>query len=168
MKFPSRRVFWFTALFLLSAACCVAAQDYLVKRPLIGPEVFVGKDGTAQTAVRDFGVSEPAPLYQMHVQIGSSGGEHFVSDAMIRLNGAVVLHEKGFQEDVRSFEFPVILQANNRLEVKLNGMPASHLTVSIDGFYYRHDIETSGARATESPGDCEDGDAPGDAPENSQ
>jgi hypothetical protein len=96
-----------------------------------GPEVFLRNKETPQTELRQFNVDNPQAIHTMVVSNGDENQENRVSSALISLNGQLVIGPNQFNQQVDNINVPVIVGANNLLEVKLAGKPEGRITVSI-------------------------------------
>ncbi len=128
--FPFVRVLSLAVL-ILSAVLSMEALAG-VEVVLYGPEQFFRDPAAPQGTVRNFAVLRPvAQSYLLKVDNGSMEGDSAVSSAVISLNGTVVLRQSDFSQNVFHLERPVVLSGSNTLEVRLNSIPTSFITISI-------------------------------------
>lgn len=69
---------------------------------------------------------------------------------------AVILKQNDFNQNAYYLEEPVAVYAANTLEVKLGSIPASHITITIVGYYLSEDVDDDNDGYTENEGDCDD------------
>lgn len=86
--------------------------------PVVQTERFAGIDGS-----RDF---------QLRIVNGDDRGDHRSSNSVVKLNGAVVAGPEAFKPEMRCLVVPVVLSAENRLEVEMSGEPSSAISVLIE------------------------------------
>jgi YD repeat-containing protein len=132
------------------------AEETLSEITLFGPEVFLRDEGSPQTITRNFSIESSATSYLLKVQNGSLEGDDQISSAVITLNGTMILKQNDFNQNVYYLEKPVDLQMDNILEVKLNSIPSSYITITIVGYYPDQDIDNDGDGYTKNQGDCDD------------
>jgi hypothetical protein len=153
----------FFKLFLVISFCLhntnLYAEEELREVTLLGPEVFVRDSGSPQVVSLNFFVPISAASYRLKVQNGSQEGENQISSAVVTLNGNTIISQKDFNQNDSSLEKSVPLQNENRLEVKLNSIPSSYITITIVGYYPPEDLDDDGDGYSENQGDCDDNDS---------
>lgn len=121
-----RRVISALALALLFSATPAAAHVNV-----FGPKTFTTVAGAPETVTEAFTLASPcdhAPQALYTLVIKSDG----IASASIRLNGAEVVRESDFNQQVSTIERPVAVDRNNTLTAKINGgTKAGSLTVSL-------------------------------------
>lgn len=76
---------------------------------------------------------DPTGRFRLVLDNGVEGGRR-VSSGVVSLNGARVIEERDFNQQVVRIARPVPLQAANTLEVRLAGAPGGRVRVTVDGF----------------------------------
>jgi hypothetical protein len=100
--------------------------------PVFGPEDFVRAANQPVPVTREFQAPSPAAVYTLRIINGGASQQlRPVSSAVVKLNGVKVAAPKDFNQNVRTIEKPVSLNAQNHLEVELHGTPGSgfHLII---------------------------------------
>jgi RHS repeat-associated protein len=131
-----------------------------VEVEIFGPEVFSRDAGASQAAIRNFTVTDlSASTFLLKVDNGSveEGGQ--VSSAVVVLNGTTILKQNDFNQNIYFLEEPVSLLATNELEVRVNSIPSSYITITIVGNYDDPGAsDDDGDGYSENAGDCNDTD----------
>jgi len=98
---------------------------------IFGPETFTRSTGEPETFVRNFSLNLPLREFTISVQNGE-GRHGRVSSAVVELNGTQVLGPEDFNQKVDLITKPVMLQAQNTLNVELRSAPGRAIVVTIN------------------------------------
>lgn len=139
MKLFSLSFLMFSAFLLGHTPGDLCGAETVTEKMLFGPEVFVRDPGSPKVAVREFTIEEGAHSCLLKVQNGSMEGESQISSAVVTLNGSEILRPEDFNQNIGSLVRPILPMLENRLEVKLNSIPSSQMTVTILGYYEEMD-----------------------------
>ncbi|MDF1551505.1 MAG: MopE-related protein [Deferrisomatales bacterium] len=146
-------------VFVLRLWVTPPAHASLVEVPVFGPEPFVRDTGAPQSAVRDFTVPIAAQSYVLQVQNGSVDQADLIASAVIKVNGTTIFKQNDFNQHTYYLESPVSLGIQNQLDIQLNSIPSSYVTITVVGYYPLEDMDDDGDGLTENEGDCDDADA---------
>lgn len=101
---------------------------------VFGPRRFDRTTGSPNQYTEQFSLPPCATApYNLHVQNGSSSGTNRISSATVKLNGATILSQSDFNQNVSVIDRTVTLTATNTLDVSLASSPGSYLTITISG-----------------------------------
>jgi len=126
------------------------AASFLVLAPLVlalaaalhagtfvayGPESFARTTADPIDVTRSFAIKNPNTTYTLRVANGGFKGEFdkLVSSGVIALNGAPVVTQNDFNQNVALIEKPVTLLAKNELTIQLQSAPGSGISIEIIG-----------------------------------
>lgn len=101
---------------------------------VFGPQKYARTTGAADVYTASIsipkGVESP---FVLHVQNGSSYGADRVSSGTVEIDGATILSQSDFNQQVYQFDRTVSLKQGSVLRVLLTSSPGSYLTIWIDG-----------------------------------
>ena len=107
--------------------------------PLVwGPEVFLQKSLPPENSVVIFEMPNPSGEFWLQV-LYDDHHQHKESGTLILLNGVIVVRAQDFSPHDAGFQKNVRLQVNNILEVQLNGLPGTSVTVQVRASDYEID-----------------------------
>jgi RHS repeat-associated protein len=101
-----------------------------------GPRLYERGTGTPVSVPTQFIIPNPSKPYTLKIYNGGRAdlrtGER-VSNAIISLNGAVIVGAQNLNEKISEFSVPIKVLASNNLSVELRGKPGGLLVVEIIG-----------------------------------
>jgi hypothetical protein len=122
------------AILLLAALSAGPMPALAAEEILFGPTQYVRTAGPPNQFSET--IALPPTLtapFRLHVQNGTSDGNHRVSSATITLNGTQVVGPADFTQQVAAFDKAVTLQPSNTLQVRLASKPGSLLLLTLVG-----------------------------------
>lgn len=119
-------------LVLLCLLLCGSVQAGHGQAAIFGPRIYARDSGKPQSVTAQFSVVDPSGDFTLVVRNdGAQGGR--VSSALIKLNGAVVIHPSEFNRQIERIEKSVSLLAHNEISVELRSAPGTSVEVTILG-----------------------------------
>lgn len=100
-----------------------------------GPKRFNRTNGAPNNYVETFSMPANSAdgVYTLTILNGESNGTNRISSAVIKLNGGEVFLQSEFNQNVYILEKPVVLAAQNTLEIRLASSPGSYLSIKVSG-----------------------------------
>jgi hypothetical protein len=108
----------------------LAAPSGTVADTVYGPKSYVRTSGSPNVFTDTFIACRLNRVFQLHLDNGPEGAVKIASGTVM-LNGAEILHDSDFNQQVVLIERPVTLQASNTMTVRLAGTPLGTVRVRI-------------------------------------